>query len=121
MLTAAADGRRVTVSAALLAAKWLVPRLGRFETAHPRSTSGFRPAWSWSISASGEVRHRHPLRRRALPGAGGDPLMAETVLPVASPGCCRTAPGDPAGPGPHILLHDGSPDADDSCRTGRCG
>ena len=36
LLTAAEDGRRLTVSAApSFAAKWLVPRLGRFEAEHP--------------------------------------------------------------------------------------
>src|SRR5580692_1637425 len=37
MLTAAVDGRRLTLTAApSFAAKWLVPRLGRFEEAHPQ-------------------------------------------------------------------------------------
>ena len=36
LLTAAVDGRRLTITAApSFAAKWLVPRLGRFEAAHP--------------------------------------------------------------------------------------
>src|SRR6202000_1081765 len=37
LLTAAVDGRRLTVSVApSFAAKWLVPRLGLFEIAHPQ-------------------------------------------------------------------------------------
>src|SRR5579863_9534176 len=37
MLTAAVDGRRLTVTVApSFAAKWLVPRLGRFEALHPQ-------------------------------------------------------------------------------------
>src|SRR5882724_9295325 len=37
LLTAAVDGRRLTLTAPpSFAAKWLVPRLGRFETAHPQ-------------------------------------------------------------------------------------
>src|SRR5579883_2304038 len=37
LLTAAVDGRRLTVSVApSFAAKWLVPRLGQFEAAHPQ-------------------------------------------------------------------------------------
>ena len=36
LLTAAVDGRRLTLTAApSFAAKWLVPRLGRFEASHP--------------------------------------------------------------------------------------
>src|SRR5262249_1858445 len=37
LLPAAVDGRRLTLTAApSFAAKWLVPRLGRFEAAHPQ-------------------------------------------------------------------------------------
>jgi hypothetical protein len=37
MLTAAVDGRRLSLTAApSFAAKWLVPRLGKFEEAHPQ-------------------------------------------------------------------------------------
>src|SRR5246500_4164312 len=37
LLTAAVDGRRLTLTAPpSFAAKWLVPRLGRFEAAHPQ-------------------------------------------------------------------------------------
>jgi len=50
------------------------------------------------------------------PGLEVVKLMSETVIPVASPELLAanpiTAPADLAD---HILLHDGSPDADDSC------
>jgi LysR family glycine cleavage system transcriptional activator len=43
-------------------------------------------------------------------------LMQETVIPVASPELIETNPlSEPADLSHHILLHDGSPDADDSC------
>ncbi len=51
LLTAAEEGRRLTVSAApSFAAKWLVPRLGRFEAAHPEVDVWLSRAWSWSTS-----------------------------------------------------------------------
>jgi LysR family glycine cleavage system transcriptional activator len=55
-------------------------------------------------------------------GTGRDPglevikLMSETVIPVASPALLEANPlNEPTDLGRHILLHDGSPDADDSC------
>src|SRR5579872_7412801 len=42
--------------------------------------------------------------------------MQETVLPVASPDLLAQHPLDsPSDLADHVLLHDGSPDADDSC------
>jgi LysR family glycine cleavage system transcriptional activator len=42
--------------------------------------------------------------------------MSETVLPVASPGLLTERPLEtPDDLAHHILLHDGSPDADESC------
>src|ERR1044072_6503856 len=56
VLTAAVDGRRVTVSAApSFAAKWLVPRLGRFETAHPQVDVWLSAGMELVDFASGEI------------------------------------------------------------------
>jgi LysR family glycine cleavage system transcriptional activator len=42
--------------------------------------------------------------------------MSETVIPVMSPELMATSPvGAPADLTGHVLLHDGSPDADESC------
>ena len=43
-------------------------------------------------------------------------LLSETVIPQASPELLANTPlNDPTDLSNHILLHDGSPDADDSC------
>ena len=57
LLTAAEEGRRLTVSVApSFAAKWLVPRLGRFEAASARRSKASRRAgnaiWAASVSSN---------------------------------------------------------------------
>jgi LysR family glycine cleavage system transcriptional activator len=117
MLTAAADGRRVTVSAApSFAAKWLVPRLGRFESAHPEIDVWLSAGMELVDFANGEVDIAIRYGAGRYPGLEVIRLMAETVLPVASPGLLAERPLEtPQDLAHHVLLHDGSPDADDSC------
>lgn len=117
MLTAAVDGRRVTVSAApSFAAKWLVPRLGRFEAAHPEIDVWLSAGMELVDFAAGEIDIALRYGSGRYPGLEVVRLMTETVLPVASPALLAerplVTPEDLAG---HVLLHDGSPDADDSC------
>ena len=117
LLTAALDGRRVTVSAApSFAAKWLVPRLGRFETLHPEVDVWLSAGMDLVDFSSGEVDVAIRYGSGRYPGLEVVRLMSETVIPVASPGLLTERPlatlTDLAG---HTLLHDGSPDADDSC------
>jgi LysR family glycine cleavage system transcriptional activator len=117
MLTAAVDGRRVTVSAApSFAAKWLVPRLGRFETAHPEVDVWLSAGMELVDFANGEVDIAIRYGAGRYPGLEVVKLMTETVIPVLSPELLAErhllTPDDLAH---HILLHDGSPDADDSC------
>lgn len=117
MLTAAVDGRRVTVSAApSFAAKWLVPRLGHFEAAHPEVDVWLSAGMELVDFANGEVDVAIRYGAGRYPGLEVIKLMTETVMPVASPELLAqrplNTPEDLAG---HVLLHDGSPDADDSC------
>jgi LysR family glycine cleavage system transcriptional activator len=117
MLTAAVDGRRLTLSAPpSFAAKWLVPRLGRFETAHPQVDVWMSADMALEDFASGDVDLAIRYGGGAYPGLETLRLMPETVIPVMSPGLNAatplTRPEDLAG---HMLLHDGSPDADESC------
>jgi LysR family glycine cleavage system transcriptional activator len=117
MLTAAVDGRRLTVSVApSFAAKWLVPRLGLFEEAHPQVDVWVSAGMELVDFATGEVDVAIRYGAGRYPGLEVQRLMQETVLAVASPELLATNPlnelGDLAN---HILLHDGSPDADDSC------
>jgi LysR family glycine cleavage system transcriptional activator len=65
---------------------------------------------------SGEIDLAIRYGTGRYPGLEVIRLMAETVAPVVSPELLATQPlldaKDLAG---HVLLHDGSPDADDSC------
>jgi len=117
MLTAAVDGRRLTVSVApSFAAKWLVPRLGRFEEAHPQVDVWVSAGMELVDFANGEVDVAIRYGAGRYPGLEVHRLMQETVLAVASPELIAANPlasyDDLAN---HVLLHDGSPDADESC------
>ena len=117
MLTAAVDGRRLTVSVApSFAAKWLVPRLGKFEALHPQVDVWVSAGMEVVDFASGEVDLAIRYGAGRYAGLEVTRLMQETVLAVASPQLLETNPlnelADLAG---HVLLHDGSPDADESC------
>jgi LysR family glycine cleavage system transcriptional activator len=117
LLTAAVDGRRLTVSVApSFAAKWLVPRLGLFEAAHPQVDVWLSADMEVVDFALGEIDLAIRYGAGRYPGLEVVKLMSETVIPVASPEYLETNPihvtADLAN---HILLHDGSPDADDSC------
>jgi LysR family glycine cleavage system transcriptional activator len=117
MLTAAVDGRRLTVSVApSFAAKWLVPRLGRFEEAHPQVDVWVSAGMELADFASGEVDLAIRYGAGRYPGLEVARLMQETVIPVASPELLERHPlAEPADLAGHVLLHDGSPDADPSC------
>ena len=117
LLTAAVDGRRLTVSVApSFAAKWLVPRLGFFEAEHPLVDVWLSADMEVVDFALGEIDLAIRYGAGRYPGLEVVKLMSETVIAVASPTLLEAnpliAPGDLAH---HILLHDGSPDADDSC------
>jgi LysR family glycine cleavage system transcriptional activator len=117
LLTAAVDGRRLTLTAApSFAAKWLVPRLGRFETAHPLVDVWLSADMELVDFAAGEVDLAIRYGAGRYPGLETIRLMNETVIAVASPELMANNPlDDPTDLSHHILLHDGSPDADDSC------
>ena len=116
-LTAATDGRRVTVSAApSFAAKWLVPRLGRFEALHPEMDVWLSAGMELVDFADGEVDIAIRYGSGRYPGLEVARLMGERVMPVAAPSLLAEKPlAEPADLIRHTLLHDGSPDADESC------
>ena len=117
LLTAAVDGRRLTLTAApSFAAKWLVPRLGKFEEAHPQVDVWLSAGMDIVDFATGEVDLAIRYGSGRYPGLEVTRLLSETVIPLASPELLAATPlNDPADLAIHILLHDGSPDADDSC------
>jgi LysR family glycine cleavage system transcriptional activator len=117
LLTAAVDGRRLTVTVApSFAAKWLVPRLGRFEARHPHVDVWLSAGMEVVDFASGEIDLAIRYGTGRYPGMEVVKLMSETVIPVASPAFLEAHPLEtPADLAHTILLHDGSPDADESC------
>ncbi|MDB5438990.1 MAG: transcriptional regulator, LysR family [Caulobacteraceae bacterium] len=117
LLTAAVDGRRLTLTAApSFAAKWLVPRLGGFEAAHPQVDVWLSADMDVVDFAAGEVDLAIRYGAGHYPGLEVIPLMSETVIPVASPDYLAAHPMEkPEDLAKAVLLHDGSPDADPSC------
>lgn len=117
LLTAAADGRRLTLTAApSFAAKWLVPRLGAFEIAHPHVDIWLSAGLELVDLAAGEVDVAIRYGAGRYQGLEVRRLMSETVIPVMSPELYAATPlAGPADLAKHILLHDGSPEPDDSC------
>ena len=117
LLTAAVDGRRLSITAApSFAAKWLVPRLGKFEEAHPQVDVWLSAGMELVDLSAGEVDLAIRYGSGRYPGLEVTPLMSETVLAVASPELmARTPLNEPADLVNHILLHDGSAELDASC------
>jgi LysR family glycine cleavage system transcriptional activator len=117
MLTAAVDGRRLTVSVApSFAAKWLVPRLGKFEALHPQVDVWVSAGMEVVDFASGEIDLAIRYGGGRYPGLEVARLMQETVFAVASPQLLEANPlNELQDLANHVLLHDGSPDADESC------
>jgi LysR family glycine cleavage system transcriptional activator len=117
LLTAAVDGRRLTLTAApSFAAKWLVPRLGAFEHLHPQVDVWLSAGLELVDLTAGEVDIAIRYGAGRYPGLEVKRLMSETVIPVISPDLLAENPLlSPDDLKRHILLHDGSPDPDDSC------
>ena len=107
----------MTVSAApSFAAKWLVPRLGRFESDHPEVDVWLSAGMELVDFNAGEVDLAIRYGSGHYAGLEVTRLMSETVIPVASPALLAARPLDRLEDlAQHTLLHDGSPDADESC------
>jgi LysR family glycine cleavage system transcriptional activator len=117
LLMGAIDGRRLSLTAPpSFAAKWLVPRLGSFEKAHPQVDVWLSAAFELVDFAAGEVDIAIRYGGGRYPGLEVQRLIQETVMPVASPELIsRTALEQVSDLSNHVLLHDGSPDTDESC------
>jgi LysR family glycine cleavage system transcriptional activator len=117
LLTAAVDGRRLTLTAApSFAAKWLVPRLGAFEQANPQVEVWLSAGIELLDLDSGEVDLAIRYGAGRYPGLEVTRLLGEMVIPVISPELLASQPLErPEDLSNHVLLHDGSPDTDDSC------
>jgi len=117
LLTAAVDGRRLTLTAPpSFAAKWLVPRLGLFEQAHPQVDVWLSAGMDLVDLTTGEVDVAIRYGAGRYPAMEVRRLMGETVIPVVSPALLEANPLErPEDLIRHTLLHDGSPEPDDSC------
>jgi LysR family transcriptional regulator, glycine cleavage system transcriptional activator len=117
LLTAAVDGRRLTLTAPpSFAAKWLVPRLKRFEEAYPQIDVWLSADMEIVDFASGEIDLAVRYGAGRYAGLETARLLNESVVPVASPELIAANPLlTPEDLAHHTLLHDGSPNAEESC------
>lgn len=109
---------RVSVSAApSFAAKWLVPRLDRFQARHPDVQVWVSADMALVDFAYADVDVAVRYGPGLYEGVLAEKLLGEEVLPVCSPALLEggrplNSPADLSG---HTLLHDSSPDNDPTC------
>jgi LysR family glycine cleavage system transcriptional activator len=109
-LVGAGTGATLTVSVLpSFAAKWLVPRLGRFRAAHPDLDLRISAASQLVDFARDDVDVGIRMGRGAYPGLRVERLFGETLVPVCSP-LLQTAGAHPLRQPEdlrhHVLLHD---------------
>lgn len=107
------DRGPLTVSALpSFAARWLVPRLGRFLVAHPEIDVHIAPSHTLVDFTRDEVDVAIRYGRGNYPGLRADRLLDEEIFPVCSPGLAqgRHALRKPVDLRHHTLLHDDGPD-----------
>lgn len=90
------------------AARWLVPRLGRFRRAHPEIDLRIDPAAEMVDFGRGDVDVGIRYGRGVYPRLRADRLMAEDIFPVCSPALMAGEHplDDPEDLAYHTLLHD---------------
>jgi LysR family transcriptional regulator, glycine cleavage system transcriptional activator len=109
----------LTVSVApSLAGKWLLPRLERFKAAHADIDVRVSASINLVDFAGGEIDLAIRYGSGRYPGLIAERLISESVIPVCSPNLLKSSPlRSPADVRHHTLLHDDSPDDDQSCPT----
>lgn len=108
LLTKDAPGPLTVSALPSFAARWLVPRLGRFRQVRPDIDLRIDPSAELSDFAGGDVDVSIRYGRGKYPGLRADWLMTEDIFPVCSP---QLVAGehrlrDPADLEHHVLLHD---------------
>ncbi len=90
------------------AARWLVPRLGRFRQIRPDIDLRIDPSADLSDFAGGDVDVGIRYGRGKYPGMRADWLMTEDIFPVCSPSLLEGPHPlhDPADLEHQVLLHD---------------
>ncbi len=117
-LASARSGGLLTVSVTpSFAAKWLVPRLEKFNAAHPDIDVRLAASIALVDFAVEDVDCSIRYGPGIYPGLIVERLLAEAVFPVCSPALLAGSdPLDrPEALKHHTLLHDDSPDRDASC------
>lgn len=117
VLMAKNDAGRLTVSVApSLAAKWLVPRLDDFRNQHPEIDVWVSADMDVVDFAVDDVDLAIRYGSGGYPGLEIEHLMSETIIPVCSPSLLlgEHPLKKPADLAEHALLHDSSPDKDES-------
>lgn len=120
ILSAKADSSRLTVSVApSLASKWLVPRLDRFQAAHPEIDVWVSADMDVVDFAVDDVDLAIRYGAGQYPDLEIEHLMAEKIVPVCSPSLITGAHPlkEPSDLIHHTLLHDSSADNDPNCPT----
>jgi LysR family transcriptional regulator, glycine cleavage system transcriptional activator len=117
-LASSRSGGLLTVSVTpSFAAKWLVPRLEKFNAAHPDIDLRLAASMTLVDFAVEDVDCSVRYGPGIYPGLIVERLLAEAVFPVCSP-ALLAGPNSLARPEAlkhHTLLHDDSPDRDASC------
>ena len=111
------EEHRLQVSVApAFAAKWLLPRLGSFQAAHPEIELGIDASMNLVDLTRGDADIAIRYGAGNYPGLVSERLLNEEVVTVCSPAVAATL-RKPADLANHLLLHDASPDRDESCPT----
>ncbi len=110
----------LTVSVApSFAAKWLLPRLDGFQSANPDIDVRISASMGLVDFAVGDVDIAIRYGAGIYPDLVSELLIRDTVYPVCSPDLldCENPLTGPEMLRAHTLLHDDSPDGDDTCPT----
>lgn len=103
-------GRLAVSVAPSFAAKWLVPRIERFNSANPDIDLLISPSQSLTGFASDEIDVAIRFGEGTYPGLHVEPLFAEALTPMCSPSLCAGSPplSVPDDLRHHLLIHDDS-------------
>jgi LysR family glycine cleavage system transcriptional activator len=114
------EEHRLQVSVApSFGSKWLLPRLGSFQAAHPEIELAIDASMQLVDLTRGEADVAIRYGAGDYPGLLAERLLNEEVVTVCSPAMLEgpDALRTPADLARHMLLHDASPDRDESCPT----
>ena len=118
LLTSSDTDSRLTISAApSFASKWLVPRLGDYQDLYPDQDVWILADMELTDFVKDGVDIAIRYGPGDYPGFLVETLMTEQVFPVCSPDLIHGPKPlkSPADLSQHTLLHDNSPDNDESC------